>query len=97
MGLPSMVALMGKRVLVGHILLLLLHRFSRKIIWLEVAKTNNDSGVIAGYFLHAVAQYGRHFIFCIISDSSPLWQGVLGYDVVIEARKTVNLHFFNPF
>ncbi len=30
--------------------------FSRKIIWLEAYKTNNDPRVIAGYFLQAVAK-----------------------------------------
>ena len=33
-------------------------RFSRKVLWLEVAKTNNDSAVIAGYYLKAVVKYG---------------------------------------
>ena len=26
-------------------------RYSRKILWLEVARTNNDPEIIAGYFL----------------------------------------------
>ena len=34
-------------------------RFSRKVIlWLEVASTNNDSAVTAGYYLSAVEKYG---------------------------------------
>ena len=32
--------------------------FSRKLIWLEVASTNNSSSVIAGYYLNAVEKYG---------------------------------------
>ena len=35
--------------------------FSRKIIWLEVASTNNSSSVIAGYYLNAVEKYGKYF------------------------------------
>ena len=35
------------------------YSFSQKVIWLEVAKTNNDSSVIAGYFLKAVKRYGN--------------------------------------
>ena len=35
------------------------YSFSRKVIWLEAAKTNKDSSVIAGYFLKAVKRYGN--------------------------------------
>ena len=34
-------------------------RFSRKVLWLEVSITNNESYVIAGYYLQAVHNYGR--------------------------------------
>ena len=37
-------------------------RFSRKVLWLEVAKTNNNSAVIAGYYLKAVFKYGTDVI-----------------------------------
>ena len=37
---------------------LLFNSFSRKLIWLEVACTNNNSSVIAGYYLNAVEKYG---------------------------------------
>ena len=33
-----------------------LYRYSRRIIWLEVGTSNNDSKVIAGYFLQSVKQ-----------------------------------------
>ena len=29
------------------------------MLWLQVATTNNDSAVIAGYFLKAVSNYGE--------------------------------------
>ena len=32
--------------------------YSRKIIWLNVYKSNNNPRVIAGYFLEAIQQYG---------------------------------------
>ena len=37
---------------------IILLRFSRKVLWLKVSKTNNDSSVIAGYYLDTVAKYG---------------------------------------
>ena len=33
-------------------------RYSRRVIWMEVAATNNDPGVIAGYFVKAVERSG---------------------------------------
>ena len=41
--------------------------FSRKIIWLEVASTNNSSSVIAGYYLNAVEKYGECFVVSFVS------------------------------
>ena len=41
--------------------------FSRKIIWLEVASTNNSSSVIAGYYLNAVGKYGKYFVISLVS------------------------------
>lgn len=35
------------------------HRFSRKVVWPEVSITNNDSSVIAGYYLQAVDNFGK--------------------------------------
>ena len=29
-----------------------------EVLWLEVAKTNNHPGVVAGYYLTAVGKYG---------------------------------------
>jgi len=34
------------------------YRYSRKILWLKVASTNNDPYVIAGYFLDCVTKLG---------------------------------------
>ena len=61
MGLPYMDALMGMYIHMHHFLynvMIARYRFSRKVIWLEVASTNNDSAVIAGYYLSAVEKYG---------------------------------------
>lgn len=33
--------------------------YSRKVLWLEVATTNKDSAIIAGYYLRAVEKYGN--------------------------------------
>ena len=33
--------------------------YSRKVLWLEVATTNNDSAVVAGYSLKAVKRHGN--------------------------------------
>lgn len=63
MNFPFMDVLMGKEYGLPQCKYIcevyFLCRFSRKIIRLEVAKTNNNSSVIAGYFLKAVANYGR--------------------------------------
>lgn len=56
-----MVALMGwfiNKSVLTFCALVLNYSFSRKVIWLEVATTNKDSSVIAGYYLRAVEEYG---------------------------------------
>ena len=37
----------------------LLSRFSRRIMWIHVASTNNDPKVIAGYFVDCVKGIGE--------------------------------------
>ena len=35
-----------------------LHRFSRRVLWLRVAYTNNDPQVVASYFMNFVTEVG---------------------------------------
>ena len=40
-----------------------LNRFSRKVIWLQLASTNNDPSVVAKYYLDAVLKLeGKHAV-----------------------------------
>ena len=69
MGLQFMDALMGKLVFgIDHYyaMLVTLHRFSHKIIWLELLTTNNDPNVVLVSYLLAVLQNnvnGLHYSF----------------------------------
>ena len=63
MALLCTLALMGKYIFLFYCYYSICsygiwHRFSRKVLWLEVASTNNSAAVIAGYYLKAVALYG---------------------------------------
>ena len=49
--------------------MIMAHRFSRKVLWLEVSITNNDSSVIAGYYLQAVDNFGKVTISASVHDS----------------------------
>ena len=74
------------------------YRFSRKVIWLEVASTNNDSAVIAGYYLSAVEKYGAEvsllFFFFEITSTS------VGCPIIVRGdRGTENsrIAYLQPF
>ena len=59
MGSQSMHALMGMLALKSQAVysrLFLCFRFSRKILWLELATTNNDPTVVLSYYLRTVFQ-----------------------------------------
>ena len=43
------------------------YRYSRKILWLEVAHTNNDPCVVGNYFVECVEQIGGQFCFSEIT------------------------------
>ena len=71
----AFVMLFNRIVAVFFIILLLLfmtitniinsciHRFSRRVMWLEVSTTNNDPQVIAWYYLRAVEQLKGNMFF----------------------------------
>lgn len=67
MDLQFMLVLMGKKLMDELVLcertFFICASFSRKVLWLEVAKTNNDSSIIAGFYLDAVEKYGKHDFF----------------------------------
>ena len=56
MALLCTLALMGKYIFLFYCYYSICnygiwHRFSRKVLWLEVASTNNSAAVTAGYYL----------------------------------------------
>ena len=64
-----MAALMGKEldfvstpitiIIIYHKLIICnVHRYSRKILWMELSPTNHDPRVIVGYYLNTVANQG---------------------------------------
>ena len=46
---------------------ILSYRYFRKILWLEVAHTNNDPCVVGNYFVECVEQIGGYFSFSEIT------------------------------
>ena len=63
--LVFMDALMGNAMCIAIIIAdkhCAINSYSRKIIWLEVCPTNKDSRVVAGYYLCAVENFGKHII-----------------------------------
>ena len=74
------------------------HRFARKVLWLEVAVTNNKSSVIAGYYLRAVRRYGMRFYCGVIIMLIQLgYKDALALYVLIEALRIVGLLTSNLF
>ena len=64
------------------------------MLWLEVSKTDNDSGVIGGYFFGCSGRiwlvlYEILYIF--------LYQDVLGFYVLIKSLKRAGLLLFSYF
>ena len=50
-----------------------LHRFSRRVLWLRVAYTNNDPQVVASYFMNFVTEVGGKTIVFSNVTLSQLW------------------------
>ena len=81
MGSQSMHALMGMLALKSQAVysllrgLFLCFRFSRKILWLELATTNNDPSVVLSYYLRTVFQLEGllvNFSLCLVCITDDL-------------------------
>ena len=70
--------------------------FSRKVLWLQVSVTNNDSSVVAGYYLDAVKQYGKNLL-CAMKLLLLYLKVVQGFLGLTGEQKIVKFPSFSHF
>ena len=68
--------------------------FSRKVVWLEVSTTNNDSAVIARYFRQWISMVGSLYVFITLCFVLKVVLGLYGETV---APRTAELLTFSHF
>ena len=77
-----------------------IYSFSKKVLWLRVAITNNDPAVIAGFFLQNVAKYGEYVRLLMTVTTTRCACIFLGCSRLVRAdRGTENctVAFLQPF